>query len=290
MKTNYFLNTVILSLFLICYGVTDTNAQKKTRTRLKVYYEKLTNNDKKISFILNQGSGKKIAGIQEAVIYLTTYDLENEIELTSVNTDSNGEAIFLIEANYPFPKDVDGYSVISARYTGNDSLKAAKKLIKFLDLNITISFEIIDSVKLLTVSTFGIDSLGSNKPVEDIELNIGVERLHSTLYLEKIKTNEKGIASMEFPGDIPGDSIGIINVIVRLNEHDDYGTIVKSARTNWGTIVDYSNTSYGRSLFSDEAPLWMIISVFIILSGAWYHFILAIFKVIKIRDVEQKII
>jgi hypothetical protein len=256
---------------------------------LKVYYEKLENNDKKISFILNQGSGKKIAGVQNAVIYLTTFDLENEIELTTVNTDSNGEAVLLMEAEYPLPEDEDGFSAIRATYLGNDSLKASKKLIKFLDLNIDISFDIVDSVKFLTVSSFEIDSVGKKKPIEGIELNIGVERLHSILYLEKIETDEEGIANMEFPDDIPGDSVGTINVIVRLDEHDDYGTIIKSEKTNWGTIVDYSNILNGRSLFGDEAPMWMILSVFIILSGAWYHFILAIFKVIKIRDVEQKI-
>ena len=92
---------------------------------------------------------------------------------------------------------------------------------------------------------------------------------------------------MEFPNDIPGDSVGIINVIVMVDEHDDYGTITKSSTINWGIMVDYSIRSDGRTLFGDEAPLWMIISVFVILAGAWYHFILATSKVIKIKTTDQ---
>lgn len=290
MKTNYYFSTVITVLAMFCFLTTkaDVIDQKKTRTRLKVYYEKLSNNDRKILVILNQGTGKKISGVQNAEIILTTFDQDEEIALTSLFTDFNGEAVLVIEAGYILPVDTDGYSVINTRYSGNDSLKAAKKQIKFMDMNIAVSFDIVDSVKYLTVSTFEIDSIGKKKPIGGIGLNVGVERLYSTLYLQKIETNEDGTGSMAFPDDIPGDSIGTIYVIVKVDDHDDYGTITKSAKINWGTLVDYSYTLNGRSLFGDEAPLWMIISVFIILAGAWYHFILAIFKVIKINDLEQK--
>ncbi len=293
MRTNYTLNSIVLLLFIFCcYMTTDIkaepSAQKKTRTRLKVYYEKLSNNDKKISIILTQGSGKKASGVENAEIFLTAIDNEDQIELTSIETDANGEAVLIIESNYTFSTDEDGYTVIHAKYNGNDSLKSAKKKIEFMDLNIDISFEIIDSVKHISVYAFEIDSHGNKNPVEGVDLNIGVERLFSTLFLEEAETDEEGIGNMEFPDDIPGDSIGNIKVIVKVDEHDDYGTITKSSKINWGTIVEYSNASNGRSLFGDEAPLWMIISVFIVLIGAWYHFILATIKVIKIKKLGQK--
>ncbi len=293
MKPTYILSAPLLFLFFFCYVPTKTmaatNIQKKTKTRLKVYYEKLPNSNKKISIILFKGSGKKMAGIKNAEIFLTTYNLEEEQVLTSLYTDANGEATLIIEANYLFPKDEHGYSIIKAMYHGADSLKAAKKQIKFMDLNIDISFDIVDSIKLITVSTFEIDSIGSKVPISGVELNIGVERLFSTLYLSKIKT-KKGIGIMEFPNDIAGDSLGAINIIVKIDDDDDYGTITKSAKNNWGTIVDYSIAPNGRTLFGDEAPLWMIISVFVVLAGAWYHFILAIYKVLKIKKIEQNLL
>lgn len=266
----------------------EISVQKKTRTRLKLYYEKLPNNDKKIAIILTQGSGKKTTGVNNAEVLLITFDGENQIEITSLETDANGEIFLIVESNYRFPKDENGYSIIQANYSGNDSLKSSKKEIEFMDLNIDVTFDIIDSVKYISVSAFEIDSLGNRIPIEGIDLNIGVTRLYSTLFLEEVETDEDGIGSMEFPDDIPGDSIGNINVIVKVDEHDDYGTITKSAKIDWGTIVDYSIISNGRSLFGDEAPMWMIISVFIVLFGAWYHFILATVKVIKIKKLGKK--
>jgi len=277
---------LLLIVGLILSFPIDANAQKKAKSRLKVYYEKLENSDKKLSIILTQGSGKKIKGIKDAAILLLTYNLDEEVELASLTTDANGEADLYIQADYSFPQDEEGFTVINASYIGNDSIKSAKKRIKFKDLDLDISFEMVDSVKVLTLSTFKIDSVGNKIPIEDIEINIGVKRLFSTLFLEKTETNENGKGTLEFPNDIPGDSIGIINVVALITDDDTYGTITKSATVNWGVPVDYFEKSNGRSLFGDEAPLWMIISVFIILVGAWYHFVLAILRLIKIKKLS----
>ena len=288
MKANYFVSIVLLvSLVLGCGLAGDAIAQKKTRTRLKVYYEKLSNNDKKISMELIQGSGKKMAGVQNAEIFLTTYKEALEIDLASIFTDADGKALLLIEEGYKFPLNAEGYAIINASYKGNDSLRAASKEIEFLDLNVDISFKVIDSVNHIVVAGYELDSLGEKIPIEGIDLNIGVERLYSILYLEKIETEEDGMGTMEFPNDIPGDSVGNLNVIVKINDHDDYGSITKSANVNWGSFVDYKDTEFGRSLFGEEAPMWMIIAVFIILAGAWFHFILAITKVLKMSRLEE---
>jgi hypothetical protein len=254
---------------------------------LKAYYEKLPNNDKKVSIILTQGSGKKIRGVQNAEILVSTVELDSIIEMASIRTDSLGEALLFFEANYSFPKDEEGYSILNLKYNGNDSLKASKKKIEFIDLHLDLSFNIVDSVRYVEVSAFEIDSIGSKRPIEEMGLEIGVKRLFSTLYLEKIDTDENGVISMEFPDDIPGDSIGMITVVVRLEDDDDYGTVTKLAEINWGTPVDYSVASNGRSLFGDSAPIWMIISVAVVLIGAWYHFLLAVSKVLRIKSLEQ---
>ncbi|MFY0626241.1 MAG: hypothetical protein JXR07_08105 [Reichenbachiella sp.] len=283
METKKSIFYLVLTLLILSSASPQTIAQKKQRTRLKAYYEKLDNNDKKISIKLTQGKGKKIRGVQGADISLTTYELDEEINLASFKTDSLGEAILLVDSEYPFPKDEEGYAVIMTRYKGNDSLKAAKKQIKFMDLNIEISFDFADSIKVLAVSTFKLDSIGNREPIEGIDLNIGVERLFSTLYLEEIESDENGLATMEFPNSIPGDSIGKLNIVAKVDDHRDYGTIIKTKPINWGTKVDYSNIPNERSLFGDEAPLWMIISLFIILAGAWFHFFLAVLKIWKMR-------
>ena len=288
MKSKYSINIVLLLVFLLTLVMAgEAIAQKKTRTRLKVYYEKLSNNDKQISLELIQGSGKRMASVPNAEIRLTTYNLEDEIDIAAIFTDVDGKGILIIEANYKFPLDAQGYAIINAAYGGNDSLRAASKEINFIDLNLDISFEVIDSVNNIIVAAFELDSLGEKKPVEGIDLNIGVQRLYSILYLEKVETEGDGRGMMEFPNDLPGDSVGNINVIVKIVDNDNYGSITKSAKIDWGTKVDYSIPKNGRSLFGDQAPMWMIIAVFVILAGAWFHFILAITKVLKMRRLDE---
>ncbi|MEP1095581.1 MAG: hypothetical protein ABJG78_10750 [Cyclobacteriaceae bacterium] len=282
-NTKIYVSLLLLISCVLFYAPTPAYGQKQSRTRLKAYYEKLPNNDKKISIILTQGKGKKTRGVSDAEIFLTTFDADSAMELATLSTDSLGEAVLFIEANYTFPKNEDGYSVIDLKYPGNDSLRSAKKKIEFLDLNIDLTLDIIDSVKYVEVLTYEIASDGNRTPISEVGINFGVERLYSTLYLEEVDTDDDGVAIMEFPNDIPGDSIGMITVVVMLEDHDDYGTVTKSSDISWGTPVDYSIVSNGRSLFGDSAPLWMIISVAVILSGAWFNFLLAVYKVYRIK-------
>ncbi|MCP4457498.1 MAG: hypothetical protein GY816_05645 [Cytophagales bacterium] len=280
------------SLFLITFCtlfgvIAPLDGQSQTRTRLKVYYEKLPNSDKKISIILTEGKGKKTKGVGNALISISTVALDSTIELATITTDTIGEAFLFVEANYSFPKNEDGYSELNLNYSGNDSLKSAKKSIEFLDLNLDLFFDIVDSVKYLEVSAFEFDSTGAQMPIEEVGIKMGVKRLYSTLYLEEVDSDKDGVASMEFPNDIPGDSVGMITVIARVEDHDDYGTVTKTKTIDWGTAVDYSMESNGRSLFGDSAPLWMIISVAVILIGAWFHFLLAVYKVYKMSRLAK---
>lgn len=274
---------LLLLIGALLYTPAPVQAQKKERTRLKAYYEKLSNSDKKLSIILTQGRGKSMKGVPYADIKLTTSNEDSTAAMGTIQTDSLGEAELFVEANYPFLKNEDGYLNFKANYRGNDSLRSSKKEVEFLDLNLEVTLDVEDSVKTVGVLAYEIDEKGNKQPVEELGMKVGVKRLLSNLYLEDINTDEEGMAEMEFPNDIPGDSIGTITVVVRFEDHDDYGTMTKAMEVNWGTPVNYSDTSNQRSLFGDSAPWWMIISVAIILGGAWIHFLWAVFKVIKIR-------
>ena len=290
MKTKYSIYITFLLGLVLNLGpfIPDVVAQKKAKTRMKAYYEKQTNNDRVISIVLVKGSGKNMAGVQYADVVISTIKQDEGIDLATIVTDENGESELIIAADYKLPRDENGYAFIKASYLGNDSIRAAKKQIKFVDLNIEVSFDIIDSVKHVTVSAFELDSLGNKIPSEGVSVNVGVQRLYTVLPLQKIKTNEEGAKSMEFPNDIPGDSVGNLDIVVKVSENRKYGSVTKVSQIDWGTLVDYSTRTHNRSLFGDQAPWWMIIAVFIILAGAWYHFILAIALVLKIRSTDQE--
>ena len=260
--------------------------QSKTKTRLKAYYEKNIEDNKVISVSLIQGSGKSMAAVANAEVGIFSLFNDEESLLASIFTDINGEAKLIIEGKYILPKDEKGYSYIVAKFDGNDSLRSSKKQLKFMDLSVDLSFKEEDSIRYVIVKTTWTDPEGNKVDIEDIEIIMGVERLYSILDLEKSTTEADGIAKIEFPQDIPGDSLGSVTVQIKINEDRKFGTITKSAKIDWGTIVDYSIAKNGRSLFGEQAPMWMIIAVIVILAGAWFNFILAIIKVSRIKGLE----
>lgn len=261
--------------------------QSKTRTRLKAYYEKTENDDKMISVNLIQGSGATLAGIGNVDIGIYSVDNDEETFLTNIITDNNGDAKLIIEKGYAIPKDENGYAYIVARFEGNDSLRASQRKVKFLDLDVSLSFEEEDTSRYVVVKAEWTDPEGSIVKVSDIDLIMGVERLYSVLPLEEATTEADGTVKIKFPKDVPGDSMGNVNVQIKINNDRKFGTITRSGVVTWGTPVDYSIPENGRSLYGKQAPLWMIIAVSVILAVVWIGFILAIFKVYKIKRFEQ---
>jgi len=69
---------------------------------------------------------------------------------------------------------------------------------------------------------------------------------------------------------------------------DKEGTSVKTKNAKWGNhrsgFVEPS-----RSLWSSGAPIWMITTLIILLTGVWSHYLYAIIQLIKIRKEGKKI-
>ena len=256
---------------------------KQERVRMKMYYNKLSSGERMISIELTAGSGKNMHGVSEAEVLLTALVDETTIDLATLQADTAGKVSLYFAEDYVLPQNEDGKTILEAAYEGNDEYRSATNDLEIMDLDLKISFDMEDSVKYLTVLATTKDFEGNDVPAEEVSINIGVRRLYSVLPIDEIETDEDGIGMMEFPNDIPGDAEGNITIVARVDESDDYGTVESISSYNWGLPVDYELKALPRQLFTDEAPLWMIASVFIILLGAWYHFFLSISKLIKLK-------
>ncbi len=276
-------------LILSIFGSSFSMAQSKERTRLRSYFYIHDNGDREISVLLTAGRGRDMQNVSNAPISLEVDMGDSTLFLTDVITNVEGSANLLVESGYTFPADEEGITTILASFNGNDTLRSASTDIEIKDVFLEISFDIEDSVKILTVQANEFNSEGELIPVEELDINIGVQRLYSILPIDEIETDENGIGILEFPDDIPGDSAGLITVLARIDEHDYFGNVTKSASVNWGTPVSYEVKRLPRQLFTDEAPLWMIIGVFIALVGAWYHFGLSVYKLVKLKNEGRNI-
>ena len=272
-----------ISISLASFETFANTMAKKERVRMKMYYYKLSSGERMISIALTAGSGKKMHGVSEAEVLLTSMVNDSIINLTTLKADTAGMVSLYFANDYVLPQNEDGKTIIEAIYNGSDTYRSASNDLEIMDLDLNISFEVEDSVKYLTILATTLDAKGNKNPAEEVSIDIGVQRLYSVLPIDNMETDEDGIGVLEFPDNIPGDSEGNITIVARVEESDDYGTVESISNNKWGTPVDYNIKPLPRQLFTDEAPLWMIASVFIILLGAWYHFFLSISKLVKLK-------
>ena len=94
-------------------------------------------------------------------------------------------------------------------------------------------------------SDFDHDSIGA--PIEEIELYVYVERTFSLLPIGDRfnETDENGELTIEFPSDLPGDTTGLVNIIVKIEDADEHADTSFSKTINWGVplVVDKSENN-----------------------------------------------
>jgi hypothetical protein len=241
--------------------------------------------DKNITVTLYSGRGRNTVYLEKATINLTASNADTTVELTQLLTDAKGVAMLKVEKGYRFPLDEEGFTTIEATYGGSDEYRASSTDILVKDLNINVEFDVVDSVKTVYVTATEMDMDGNPVPVDGLIMYVGVQRLYSILPIAEIYSSDEGVYSVEFPNDIPGDSTGTLEVVARIEDNEFYGSVYKRSNVEWGIPVSYELESFHRKLWTEEAPLWMIISVFIILMGAWFHFFYSIYKVSRIKKV-----
>jgi hypothetical protein len=270
-------------MIFVCLNSFEVKAQKKERVRMKMYYFKDAAGDRRIDIGLTAGSGRNMHGLSEGEVILSAVVGDSTMTLAEIMTDTLGEVSLYLADDYVLPVNEEGFTVLEAEYEGNDTYRSASNDLEIMDLTMDLDFVIEDSVKYLRLYATRPDVEGNMVPVEELDVMIGVQRLYSILPIEELETDEDGMAELEFPNDIPGDADGSITITARVDDSDEFGTVDIMESVEWGVPVSYELKPLPRQLFTDEAPLWMIVSVAIVLIGAWYHFFLSLTKLVKLK-------
>lgn len=144
-----------------------------------------------------------------------------------------------------------------------------------------------DSVKkyiTAKVNEFEKDSIGA--PVNEIDLYFYVERTFSLLPIGGVinTTEENGEVTVEFPSDLPGDTLGNVKVIVKLLEADDYADTEVQKTINWGkvTILDDSHTKRSLWAAGANAPISLMLLTNLLILAVWGINTYIVFKLVKI--------
>ncbi len=156
------------------------------------------------------------------------------------------------------------------------------------DLLIDLITEEGDSVKSVTAKAYTLGAGGEKVPLTGTDIFFYVPRMFSYLKVGEGTLDSTGSASIEFPVGIPGDSLGNLTVIARVEDHDIYGNAEGQTVVKWGQPTQSFIKGGYRALWSQVAPTWMVITLIILLAGVWGHYTYVI-KLIQIKKEAQKL-
>lgn len=214
---------------------------------------------------------------------------EEEVELGSATTGPDGKAILTLDIPEGLPMNEEGYIRFQAVSEGNDQYDMSDAVMEIKDARLEIEFAVIDSVKTIVYRGMVTNADGEEEPLADMDIYLYVPRMFSMLKIEDGWLEEDGEGEMEFPTDLVGDSAGMVKVYARITEDFDYGNLEASQEINWA-IPKHSEKFEGpqRELWTPIAPLWMIITLIIMLTGVWAHYIYAMIQLYMIKKDGDK--
>jgi len=207
-------------------------------------------------------------------------------KLGEVVTDIRGVAILNCKPDQ-LTTDKEGKLNFKASFAGKDSIESAEELVSVKRARLEITPVKEDS--LLTVKVKLIDlGTGTETAVPETDLGVFVKRMFSSLKLGEGKTDEAGEASIEIPNNLPGDALGNITLLAKLDENEVYGNLEAAVTQPWGTPISDELKALPRALWGTLPPLWMPITFLILMTAVWGHYIVIIFELFRLRKEEPK--
>jgi hypothetical protein len=213
--------------------------------------------------------------------------VDSLISLGSFNTDIEGKAYCKIDLKVKLPKNEEGYITFSVEFEGNQSFKSRGSEAEVIDLDLGLSLEVVDSVKTITVKAEKILANDERVPLNEVEIPIYVKRMFSDLKIGDVYL-EEGEGTFEFPENIPGDTLGMVQILAKLIDDEDYAYVEKSEDIDWGVVTSHHEIYHPRSLWTQVAPVWMIVTLTIMLAGVWGHYIFVIIQLIRLKRRKQE--
>ena len=154
------------------------------------------------------------------------------------------------------------------------------------DVKISVS---LDQVNLEVTANVQGQKDGITVPANGVRVGFYVKRNFGLLPIGDIVTTDAdGVAKANFPKDLPGDSKGNYNMIIKLIDEDVYGKVEYKETLDWGNEFIYDNPLDHRAMWGNRtnAPLWLLISYFGIVIGVWLTIMWVVLQIMKLKNAK----
>lgn len=222
--------------------------------------------------------------LMNALVSFSVDNKDSSSIIGQVKTGTDGVAMLTIPAKKMYFRNPQGMIGFKAGYTGDAKYEASAGEAGLKPGKLTISFYEADSLKYVKVTALQLEADGKENPLGGQTVLVYVPRMLSLFKIAEITLDSLGEGSAEFPQDIIGDSIGNLTVIAQIEENDVYGNIMAESHINWGLPKHLlSPEQPSRELWTPIAPLWMIITLIVMLAGVWGHYTYTIVQLFMIK-------
>ena len=209
--------------------------------------------------------------------------------LGSAITDPQGVAIL---EGVPFDRillDAAHRFYITYAVPDSTSYLSGGEVLSYQDVEMRLSFDLVDSVKQIVVQMVSWDDQGQPVYIEDMDAYLFVPRLFSQLPIGEIYTESEGIGRVRFLTDLPGGPHGELTVYAGILDSDEYGNVEVSATSRWAQPAGEEATDVPRALWSPRPPMWMAVTFVILMLGVWFHYGWIVANMLSIRSQSTEV-
>jgi len=280
----------IILAFLILTGTINLSAQDKADTTapattvLRFACTSTSDDSLQLQAIISVKHDEGSTNLANAPVLFYSVEKEGDVKIGQAKTDVHGVAVLKIPAHNKYARNDQQMLSFKATYDGNAKFEASEGEFGIKPAKLKVSFYEEDSVRFVKVEGTQLNSDGRETPITEGTVIVGVPKMLSILKIAEITLDSTGIGSAEFPKDIIGESLGNLTVVAYIEENDIFGNVKASADNTWGLpkhLISPDRPS--RELWTPIAPLWMIITLIIMLAGVWGHYVYAVVQLVMIN-------
>ncbi len=284
----FFLITGWLTLFVAnySYAQSDSTTNKDTVAELvspTVQFTSIQKSDNSVELKVaikakSKGNIVRPSGVHTSFFLVTD---SGETELGTAKTDIAGIARIQVKET-SLSTNKEGKLHFKCQTAATKAIELGEEELSVKRGRLVLTANKQDSTQSVSLKLVDL-STGSEKPLSETDLVIYVKRMINPLKIAEGKTDSTGEAELEIPSKLPGDSKGNIELIARLDDNEDYGTLEASTVQSWGTKISDTVTDLPRSLYSTHPPIWMLVTFIILVTVVWGHYIVIIYELFRLR-------
>ena len=260
------------------------------KIRLSLSYTNINNTGPRLLAKVRTKIDKSYKSVKGAEVRFYFGEKDESNFLGSMKTNENGEVLFLVPETLRKTIDTTDVYLYTAAINGDPTIIDKETDVEIIRSKTSLETITEDSIKKIRFTILAADSAGILQPVADLDPVFYVERLFGYLPIsdDLVTTNEKGIAEIEFPENIPGDYQGNVKIIVKLDDHDDFGTLEGFNIVDWGIPNIQNDKIQARELWSSRSnsPLYLIVIVNVLVFGIWIVIGYIIYNLYRIKKLS----